>query len=416
MITTASALQSTDPEIFDLIRNEERRQVDNIELIASENYTSAAVMEAQGSVLTNKYAEGYPGRRYYGGCEWIDRVEALAIQRAKRLFGAEHANVQPHSGSSANMAAYAALLKPGDTMLGLRLDQGGHLTHGSPVNFSGMVYKIVAYGLGADERIDYDGLATLAREHRPRAIVAGASAYGRVMDFARMRAISDEVGAYFIVDMAHIAGLVAAGVHPSPIPHAHVVTTTTHKTLRGPRAGMILCREEFARAIDKTVFPGMQGGPLEHVIAAKAVALHEALQPSFKDYGAQMVRNAQALAAGLTEGGLRIVAGGTDTHLMLADLTSTDVDGKRAQTLLDEVRITVNRNAIPNDPRPPMVSSGIRLGSPAVTTRGFGEDEMRRVAALITRVLGAPDDAGVREDVRGEVAGLTGRFPVPGIN
>ncbi|HKO24188.1 MAG TPA: serine hydroxymethyltransferase [Chloroflexota bacterium] len=410
-----ATLRQVDPELFELIRREERRQVANIELIASENYASAAVLEAQGSVLTNKYAEGYPGRRYYGGCEWIDRVEQLAIERAKTLFGAEHANVQPHSGSAANMAAYAALLAPGDVILGMSLDQGGHLTHGSPVNFSGMTYRFVAYGLGEDERIDYEAAQWLAREHRPRAIVAGASAYARIIDFARLRQIADEVGAYLIVDMAHIAGLVAAGVHPSPIPHAHVVTSTTHKTLRGPRGGLILCRAEFAKKIDKIVFPGLQGGPLEHIIAAKAVAFHEALQPSFREYGAQVVRNAQALAASLAGGGLRIVTGGTDTHLMLADLTATALDGKRAQTLLDEVQITVNRNAIPRDPRPPMVTSGLRLGSPAVTTRGFGEAEMRLVGTLVTRVLTSPDAARVRDDVRAAVAALTSRFPVPGI-
>jgi glycine hydroxymethyltransferase len=410
-----ATLRHTDPELFDLVQREERRQVANIELIASENYASAAVLEVQGSVLTNKYAEGYPGRRYYGGCEWIDRVEQLAIERVKTLFGAEHANVQPHSGSAANMAAYAALLAPGDVILGLSLDQGGHLTHGSPVNFSGMTYRFVAYGLGGDERIDYEATHRLAREHRPRAIVAGASAYARIIDFARLRQIADEVGAYLIVDMAHIAGLVAAGVHPSPLPHAHVVTSTTHKTLRGPRGGLILCRAEFAKKIDKVVFPGLQGGPLEHIIAAKAVAFHEALQPSFKEYGAQVVRNAQALAASLADGGLRIVTGGTDTHLMLADLTATALDGKRAQTLLDEVQITVNRNAIPRDPRPPMVTSGLRLGSPAVTTRGFGEAEMRLVGTLITKVLASPDAARVRDDVRAAVAALTSRFPVPGI-
>jgi glycine hydroxymethyltransferase len=410
-----ATLRHTDPELFELIQREEQRQVANIELIASENYASAAVLEAQGSVLTNKYAEGYPGRRYYGGCEWIDRVEQLAIERVKTLFGAEHANVQPHSGSAANMAAYAALLAPGDVILGLSLDQGGHLTHGSPVNFSGMTYRFVAYGLGDDERLDYETAHRLAREHRPRAIVAGASAYARVIDFARLRQIADEVGAYLIVDMAHIAGLVAAGVHPSPLPHAHVVTSTTHKTLRGPRGGLILCREEFAKKIDKVVFPGLQGGPLEHIVAAKAVAFQEALQPAFKEYGVQVVRNAQALAASLAAGGLRIVTGGTDTHLMLADLTATALDGKRAQTLLDEVQITVNRNAIPRDRRPPMVTSGLRLGSPAVTTRGFGEAEMRLVGTLITRVLASPDALRVREDVRAAVAALTSRFPVPGI-
>lgn len=413
--TAASPLQQTDPEMYEIIRREQRRQVDNIELIASENYTSAAVLEAQGSVLTNKYAEGYPGRRYYAGCEWIDQAEQLAIDRARALFGAEHANVQPHSGSSANMAAYGALLKHGDTLLGLRLDQGGHLTHGSPVNFSGMEYKVVAYGLGQDELIDYDDVQRLAHEHRPRAIIAGASAYSRTLDFARFRAIADEVGAYLIVDMAHIAGLVATGAHPSPIPHAHIVTSTTHKTLRGPRGGLILCKEEFAKAVDKLVFPGMQGGPLEHIIAAKAVALHEAMQPAFKDYIDQVVRNAGVLAQTLIEGGLRIVAGGTDTHLMLADLTATGLDGRRAQTLLDEVHITVNRNAIPHDPRPPMVTSGLRFGSPAVTTRGFGEEEMCQVGWLITRVLANPDSPAVQAEVRDDVRELTGRYPVPGI-
>ncbi len=410
-----SALQATDPEIYDIIKGEERREVAHVELIASENYASAAVLEAQGSVLTNKYAEGYPGRRYYGGCEWIDYAESLAIERATRLFGAEHANVQPHSGSTANMVAYAALLKPGDTVLGMSLDQGGHLTHGSPVNFSGMTYNFVPYGLGEDERIDYEAARRLAHEHRPKAIVAGASAYARIIDFALLREIADEVGAYLIVDMAHIAGLVAADVHPSPLPHAHVVTTTTHKTLRGPRGGLILCKEEFAKAIDKIVFPGMQGGPLEHIIAAKAVSFHEALQPSFKEYGAQVARNAAALAASLAAHGLRIVTGGTDNHLMLVDLTSTSLSGKKAQALLDEVHITTNKNAIPNDPRPPIVTSGLRLGSPAATTRGFGEAEMREVGALLARILTNPDDGIARAETEIAVAALTARFPVPGI-
>ncbi len=413
--THANALQAADPEIYDIIKGEERRQVAHVELIASENYASAAVLEAQGSVLTNKYAEGYPGRRYYGGCEWVDYGETLAIDRAMRLFEAEHANVQPHSGSTANMVAYAALLKPGDTVLGMSLDQGGHLTHGSPVNFSGMTYNFVAYGLGKDERIDYEAARRLAHEQRPKAIVAGASAYARVIDFALLRDIADEVGAYLIVDMAHIAGLVAAGAHPSPIPHAHVVTTTTHKTLRGPRGGLILCQEQFAKAIDKLVFPGMQGGPLEHVIAAKAVAFHEALQPSFKEYGARVVRNAAALAGSLSAHGLRIVTGGTDNHVMLVDLTSTELSGKKAQSLLEEVQITTNKNAIPNDPRPPMVTSGLRLGSPAATTRGFGEAEMREVGELLARMLTNPDDAIVREETEIAVSRLTARFPVPGI-
>jgi glycine hydroxymethyltransferase len=410
-----TALQQADPELYETIKGEERRQVANVELIASENYVSTAVLQAQGSVLTNKYAEGYPRRRYYGGCAWVDRAEQLAIDRVKRLFGAEHANVQPHSGSTANMAAYAALLEPGDTILGMSLDQGGHLTHGSPVNFSGMTYHFVPYGLGEDERLDDEGVQRLAAEHRPRAIVAGASAYARIIDFARLRQIADEVGAYLIVDMAHIAGLVAAGVHPNPMPHAHVVTSTTHKTLRGPRGGFVLCQEEFARRIDKIIFPGLQGGPLEHVIAAKAVAFREALSPAFKEYGAQVVRNAQALAASLTEGGVRIVTGGTDTHLMLADLTASGLDGKRVQALLDGANITVNKNAIPRDPRPPLVTSGVRLGSAAVTTRGFGEAEMRQVGSLITTMLAHPDDEAAHARVRASVAALTARFPVPGI-
>ncbi|MDB5057670.1 MAG: serine hydroxymethyltransferase, partial [Chloroflexi bacterium] len=366
------ALAAVDPEILAAIEGEQRRQVDKIELIASENYTSAAVLEAQGSVLTNKYAEGYPGRRYYGGCEWVDVVERLAVDRALRLFGSEHANVQPHSGSTANMAAYASVLQHGDVVLGLRLDHGGHLTHGHPVNFSGMSYKFVSYGVRQeDEQIDYDDVARQAREHRPKVIVAGASAYSRILDFPRFRAIADEVGATLIVDMAHIAGLVAGGAHPSPVPHAQIVTTTTHKTLRGPRAGMILSQEAYKKAIDKTVFPGMQGGPLMHVVAAKAVALHEALQPSFKDYAANVVANAKTLATTLQDAGLRIVSGGTDTHLMLVDLRSVGIDGKVAERSLDSVGITTNRNAIPYDPQPPSITSGLRLGSAAVTTRGF---------------------------------------------
>jgi glycine hydroxymethyltransferase len=388
-------LAQVDPEIYEAIRGEERRQVEKIELIASENYASAAVLEAQGSVLTNKYAEGYPGRRYYGGCEWVDVAERLARARAIALFGAQHANVQPHSGSTANMAGYAALLEPGDTVLGLRLDHGGHLTHGSPVNFSGQSYRFVAYGVRReDEQIDYDDVLAQAKEHRPKLIVAGASAYARTLDFARFRAIADEVGARLLVDMAHIAGLVAGGVHPSPVPHAHVVTTTTHKTLRGPRSGMVLCTEEFKKAIDKTVFPGMQGGPLMHVVAAKAVALHE---------------------AALADAGLRIVSGGTDTHLMLVDLRTVGVDGKTAESSLDAVGITANRNAIPYDPQPPNNPSGLRLGSAAVTTRGFGPAEMRQLAGIIARVLHAPDDPAIRAATSEEVRELTGRFPVPGI-
>jgi glycine hydroxymethyltransferase len=415
--TTFPALRATDPEVLAAIEGEQQRQVEKIELIASENYTSAAVLEAQGSVLTNKYAEGYPGRRYYGGCEWVDVVERLACSRALALFGAEHANVQPHSGSTANMAAYASLLEPGDTVLGLRLDQGGHLTHGHPVNFSGKTYHFVGYGVREDdERIDYEALAGQARTLRPKLIVAGASAYSRVLDFARFRAIADEVGAHLLVDMAHIAGLVAGGVHPSPVPHAQVVTTTTHKTLRGPRAGMILCTDEWKKAIDKNVFPGMQGGPLMHVIAAKAVALLEASQPAFRVYAAAVVENARTLAAALQDAGVRIVSGGTDTHLLLVDLRSVEIDGKLAERALDAVGITVNRNAIPFDPLPPAVTSGIRLGSAAVTSRGFGVAEMQQLGELIASVLHAPEDQGTLTAVTRAVKNLTSRFPVPGIS
>jgi glycine hydroxymethyltransferase len=411
------ALAAVDPEILAAIQGEQRRQVDKIELIASENYTSAAVLEAQGSVLTNKYAEGYPGRRYYGGCEWVDIVERLAIERAERLFRADHANVQPHSGSTANMAAYASILSHGDTVLGLRLDHGGHLTHGHPVNFSGMTYKFVSYGVRPDdERIDYDDVARLAREHRPKAIVAGASAYSRILDFERFRAIADEVDALFIVDMAHIAGLVAGGVHPSPVPHAQIVTTTTHKTLRGPRSGLILCENDFKKSVDKTVFPGLQGGPLMHVVAAKAVALHEALQPSFRDYAAAVVDNARTLAATLQDAGLRIVSGGTDTHLMLVDLRSVGIDGKVAERALDAVGITTNRNAIPYDPQPPSVASGLRLGSAAVTTRGFTTSDMRELGGIIASVLHAPHDDGVLATAAEHAAELTACFPVPGLS
>ena len=414
---TMPALRAADPEIYAAIKNEERRQVEKIELIASENYTSAAVLEAQGTVLTNKYAEGYPGRRYYGGCEWVDVVERLARGRAMTLFGADWANVQPHSGSTANMAAYAALVEPGDTVLGMRLDHGGHLTHGSPVNFSGRLYNFVHYGVRReDELVDYDELAALAREHRPKLIVAGASAYSRVLDFPRFRAIADEVGAHLLVDMAHIAGLVAAGVHPSPVPHAHIVTTTTHKTLRGPRSGMILCAADFKKPVDKYVFPGMQGGPLMHVVAAKAVALHEAAQPGFVGYARAVVRNAWVLAETLREAGCRIVSGGTDTHLLLIDLQSVGIDGKVAESALDSVGITANRNAIPYDPQPPNITSGLRLGSAAVTTRGFGEEEMRRLGAIIADVLHAPVDESPLARARMEVRELPGRFPVPGID
>ncbi|HZP97628.1 MAG TPA: serine hydroxymethyltransferase [Candidatus Limnocylindria bacterium] len=409
-------LERTDPEIYQAIENEKRRQVEKVELIASENYTSAAVMEAVGSVLTNKYAEGYPGHRYYGGCEWVDVAESLAIERAKALFGAQHANVQPHAGAQANMAAYAAVLKPGDTVLGLALDQGGHLTHGSPVNFSAQLYHFVPYGVRKDdERIDYDALETLAREHRPKLIVAGATAYPRFFDFPRLRRIADEVGALLMVDMAHFAGLVAAGEHPSPVPHAQLVTTTTHKTLRGPRGGMILCDESLAKAVDKAVFPYAQGGPLMHVIAGKAVMLKEAATPEFKRYAAQIRVNARTLAESLAKAGLRIVSGGTDNHLMLVDVRPLNITGKQAEKALDAVGITVNKNTIPYDPQKPGIASGIRVGTPAVTTRGMREAEMERLGALIARALRAIGDETVAKDVASEVLDLTRRFPVPGI-
>ena len=412
-----SILRDRDPEIARAIEQETERLRRNIVLIAAENYASRAVLEAQGSVMTNKYAEGYPGRRYYGGCEFVDVAEQLAIDRAKELFGAEHANVQPHSGASANMEAYAALVEPGDTIMGLRLDQGGHLTHGSPVNFSAKLYNFVAYGLDPEtERLDYDVVASTAREHRPKVIVAGYTAYSRTIDFERFRAIADDVGAVLMVDMAHIAGLVAAGVHPSPVPHAGVVTSTTHKSLRGPRGAFILSTEAHRRTVDRAVFPYAQGGPLMHVIAAKAVCFGEALQPSFREYGRQIVDNAHALATGLEAGGLRIVSGGTDNHLMLVDLRSLGCTGQEAEDALGAVNITVNKNAIPNDPLPPRVTSGLRLGTPSVTTRGFGVDECRQVAGLIVRVLEHRGDARVMAEVRDEVAALTSRSPVPGID
>jgi glycine hydroxymethyltransferase len=415
-LRASSALRTVDPEILAAIEGEERRQTDKIELIASENYTSAAVLEAQGSILTNKYAEGYPGRRYYGGCEWVDVVERLARARAMELFQAAHANVQPHSGSTANMIAYASVMQPGDTMLGLRLDQGGHLTHGSPVNFSGLAYHIVSYGVNREtEQIDYDDLARIARECRPKAIVAGGSAYPRFLDFARFRSICDEVGATLIVDMAHIAGLVAGGVHPSPVPHAQVVTSTTHKTLRGPRSGMILCDEDHKRAIDKCVFPGMQGGPLMHVIAGKAVAFKEALHPTFKVYAKTVLENAKVLSSALQDAGLRIVSGGTDTHLLLVDLRSVGLDGKTAERALDAIGITANRNAIPFDPQPPNNPSGLRLGSAAVTTRGFNSADMRKLAEIIAAVLRAPEDTAAQAAASRDVTDLTSRYPVPGI-
>ena len=408
------SLEKVDPQAFAAIEDELNRQRTKLELIASENIVSRAVMEAQGSVLTNKYAEGYPGKRYYGGCEYVDVAEQLAIDRAKELFGAAWANVQPHSGAQANMAVFFALLQPGDTILGMNLTDGGHLTHGSPVNISGTYYKVIPYGVDREtERIDYDALEALAKEHKPQMIIAGASAYARTIDFERIEAIAKSVNAIFMVDMAHIAGLVAAGQHPNPVPHADIVTSTTHKTLRGPRGGIILGRdEELGAKIDKAVFPGIQGGPLMHVIAAKAVALGEALQPSFKEYGAQVVKNAAALADELTKLGYRIVSGGTDTHVMLVDLTNKDITGKDAQNLLDEVNITANRNTIPFEPRSPFVTSGIRLGSPALTTRGFCEEDMREVARIIAHVLDAPTDEGRREEARSRVAALCAKYPL----
>ncbi|MDY3296307.1 serine hydroxymethyltransferase [Selenomonas sp.] len=407
-------LKQSDPKVFEAIDQELNRQRTKLELIASENIVSKAVLEAQGSVLTNKYAEGYPGKRYYGGCEYVDVVEQLAIDRAKQLFGAEYANVQPHSGAQANMAVFFALLQPGDTVMGMNLTDGGHLTHGSPVNMSGKYFKIVPYGVRKeDERIDYDELERIAKECQPKLIVAGASAYARVIDFERMAKIAHGVGAYLMVDIAHIAGLVAAGLHPSPVPYADVVTTTTHKTLRGPRGGMILCKDaEFGKQFNKAIFPGIQGGPLMHVIAAKAVALGEALQPSFKAYAQQVVKNAKVLADELTADGFRIVTGGTDNHLMLVDLTSKHLTGKEAQTLLDAVTITVNKNTIPFEPLSPFVTSGIRLGSPALTTRGFKEDDMKEVADIIALVLDHPEDAASKEEAKKRVAALCKKYPL----
>ena len=415
MSTEFDALRATDPEIASIIERETERQNTTIQLIASENFTSPAVLAAQGSVLTNKYSEGYPAKRYYGGNLVVDEAEDLARDRLKRLFGAEHANVQPHSGANANMAAFLALLDPGDKVMGMRLDQGGHLTHGSPVNFSGRLYDFVSYGVDAEsETIDYDVLQALAEAERPKLIIAGATAYPRTIDFARFRAIADACGALLMVDAAHIAGLIAGGAHPSPIPYADVVTTTTHKTLRGPRAGVIMCREQFATAIDKAVFPGLQGGPLMHVVAAKAVAFQEALRPEFKDYAAQIVRNASALADALSAEGFRIVSGGTDNHLMLVDLRPFGVTGKVAQEALDLAGITCNKNAIPNDPEKPFVTSGLRLGTAAVTTAGMQEAEMREISSLIAQVLRKVDDEHIAEEVRGQAAELCSRFvPYP---
>ncbi len=407
------SLQEVDPEIARLIREETQRQAEGLELIASENFVSEAVLEAQGSTLTNKYAEGLPGKRYYGGCEVVDKVEQLAIDRAKTLFGAEHANVQPHAGSQANMATYFALLRPGDRIMSLSLAQGGHLTHGSPVNFSGKLFEIHHYGLDPKtELIDYGAARKQAREVRPRAVLCGASAYPRTLEFDKLREIAEEVGAMMICDIAHIAGMVAVGLHPSPVPLADAVTTTTHKTLRGPRSGLILCKQQHAKAIDSNVFPGIQGGPLEHIIAAKAVAFGEALRPEFKEYQQRILDNAQALAVGLIEGGLRLVAGGTDTHLMLCDLRPKKLTGKVAEWALQGAHITTNKNMIPGDPEKPFVTSGLRLGTPALTTRGMGPREMRQVARLIVRVLDRPEDEGEIGRVRGEVHELARQFPL----
>ena len=411
-------LSQTDPEIADIIRREGERQNTTIQLIASENFTSPAVLEAQGSVLTNKYSEGYPAKRYYGGNAVVDEAEELARTRACELFGADHANVQPHSGANANQAAFTAVLQPGDRVMGMRLDQGGHLTHGSPVNFSGRMYDFAAYGVDDDsETLDYDAIRDLAKQARPKLIVAGATAYPRVIDFAAFRSIADDVGALLLVDAAHIAGLIAGGAHPSPLPAADIVTFTTHKTLRGPRGGAILCRSDFASAVDKAVFPGLQGGPLMHVIAAKAVAFHEAALPSFREYAAGIVVNARALAGGLAAEGLRIVSGGTDNHLMLVDLRPFGVTGKVAQESLDRAGITTNKNAIPNDPEKPFVTSGLRLGTAAVTTAGMGPDEMAEIAHLIASVLRSVDDAAVAVDVRDHAARLCSKFePYPGLS
>jgi glycine hydroxymethyltransferase len=406
-------LSLVDPEVASAIKAEEARQEEGLELIASENFVSRAVLEAQGSVLTNKYAEGYPGKRYYGGCEHVDVAESLAITRAKALFGADHANVQPHSGAQANLAVYFAAVKPGDTVLGMNLAHGGHLTHGHPLNFSGQLYNIVPYGVRRDdERIDYDELERLAREHRPKMIVVGASAYPRFIDFPRIERVAIETGALVMVDMAHVAGLVAAGLHPNPVPHADFVTSTTHKTLRGPRAGLILCRERHAKAIDRSVFPGVQGGPLMHVIAAKAVCFRQAMEPDFVDYQRRIVANAARLAAALARHGFRLVSGGTDNHLMLVDTFSKGVTGKAAEAALGRAGITVNKNAIPFDVNPPMVASGIRTGTPAATTRGMGPTEMDLIAELIARVLAEPADGSVAASVKTKVEELCHRFPL----
>ena len=417
MFRTTMTIEDLDPELHEAIQGERRRQEDHIELIASENYTSPRVLEAQGSVLTNKYAEGYPGKRYYGGCEYVDIVEQLAIDRAKELFGADYANVQPHSGSQANAAAYLALVQPGDTILGMSLDHGGHLTHGAKVNFSGKLFRAVQYGIRADNgEIDYEQVQKLAEEHKPKLIIAGFSAYSRVINWAHFATIAKSVGAYFVVDMAHVAGLVAAGFYPNPMPHADVVTTTTHKTLRGPRGGLILARknDEITKKLNSIVFPGTQGGPLMHVIAAKAVAFLEALQPQFKEYQKQVLANARAMAARLAKNGFQIVSGGTDNHLFLLSLADRNITGKDADAALGKANITVNKNAVPNDPRPPMVTSGLRLGSPAATTRGFKEREIEQVADFITQVIAAEGASAAIDKVKPQVIELCIRFPVYG--
>ena len=413
-----TSLSTSDPELYQAIQQEDQRQRETLVLIASENYASRAVLEAQATVMNNKYAEGYPGRRYYGGCQFVDVAETLAIERAKKLFGAQHANVQPHSGAQANMAAYFALLEPGDTVMGMRLDQGGHLTHGSPVNFSSKLYRFVGYGLDREtEQIDFAEVQRLAKEHKPKLIVAGYTAYPRVIDFARFRAIADQVGALLMVDMAHIAGLIAGGAHPSPVPHAHIVTSTTQKTLRGPRGGLILSTEELSKKVDRAVFPFTQGGPFMHVIAAKAVCFGEALRPEFAQYARRIVENARALAKHLAaEGGLRIVSDGTDNHLMLVDLTPLGLSGQEAEEALGRAGISVNKNAIPYDPKPPRVTSGLRVGTPALTSRGFGTAEMAAVAELIVRVLRSHGDASVERQVAQDVRTLASRFPVPGLD
>ena len=406
-------LEAVDPEVAEALNNEVRRQATGLELIASENFVSEAVLEAMGSVFTNKYAEGYPGKRYYGGCENVDRVERIAIERAKQLFGAEHANVQSHSGTQANISVYMTALEPGATVLGMNLAHGGHLTHGHPLNFSGKTYKFVAYGVTKDtETIDYDEIERLAREHQPKMIVAGASAYARIIDFARIAKIAQDAGALFFVDMAHIAGLVAAGIHPSPVPHADFVSTTTHKTLRGPRGGLVLCRAKYAKDLDRITFPGVQGGPLEHIIAAKAVCLKEAAEPEFRMYQKQVVTNASVLAAALAKHGFRIVTGGTDNHLFLVDMHSRGITGRDAELALERAGMTVNKNAIPFDPLPPMKAGGIRVGTPAVTTRGMREQEMEKIAGWIADVLTHLGDSATEQRVRGEVATLAARFPL----